>query len=120
MIKIHDYQCQNGHIHEQIVYNDERATTCKTCGAEAGRIISLPAIHTLETHFRGSRETNAHDGSYYDENLMKPHTNEPVLVKSMAHKRQLLKERGLYEKGESPARTKAQKKTVYVDGGRSI
>lgn len=118
MYKIYDYECDAcGRLApDTLVEGDVPQIAC-ACGQPMTRIISMPAIHTIETHLRGQRETTGYGGEYFDENLMGQDDTEPVRVKSLAHKKQLLKERGLYEKGEHPGRVKAHKRRKYSIGG---
>ena len=39
-IKIYDYQCVNGHIHEVFVHSSEEIVLCKTCGEPSKRLIT--------------------------------------------------------------------------------
>ena len=96
-----------------------RRTTPQRFYSQSGtttRLMSTPAVHTLETHFRGNWQEGAHDGEYYDENLMTQDDTKPVRVTSLAHKSRLLKERGLHEKGTHRGRTEAKKHRHYSIG----
>jgi len=86
--------------------------SCRECGKWALYVPTVGAIHTLATHFRGTGISYGED--YVDENLCDPRTRTPTVVTSLNHKRRLLKEYGLYEKGENAARAKALKRRVSV------
>jgi len=118
MPPLYEFQCRQAHLTEEVWDIDARPdiTLCGTCGHSARRIISQPVIQTLATSMAGVRGIDvAGDGSYVDHNM----GAEPVVVKDLAHKNRLLKERGLYQTGDtqrSKAADARKKKRVTVNG----
>lgn len=84
-----------------------KSIVCPACGGRATHSISMPVVQTLATHMRGVTGIEmGTDGSYVDENICHPKTGEPTLIRSKEHKKQMLKQYGLYQKEEfSPAVT---------------
>lgn len=77
---------------------------CAKCGGPTVRLISAPAIHTIETHFRGTKDPGikVDSGGYWDPNIV-DRSGKPQFVRSLSHKRRLLKENGLTETPRSEA-----------------
>ena len=100
-MKLKDYECRKCERLFEVLDEEKylKETIACECGAKADRLMSAPGIHTLETHMRGTRgfETEC-DGSYLDHELCASGSGKPTLVKSLKHKKQLLKDHGLYEK----------------------
>ena len=115
---VYEFECRQSHRTEEHWDVDDRPATtlCGECGKKAKRIISQPVIQTLATHMAGVRGIDvAGDGSYVDHNL----GPKPVVVRDLAHKNRLLKERGLYQTGDtqrSKAADARKKKRVTVNG----
>ena len=85
----YDLQCKNcGAIHENVFarIRDVESVLCHRCFSSTRVLLSpFTAVCDIE--------------AYMDENLASPDDGgKPVLVKSKQHKRQILKEKGLYEK----------------------
>lgn len=116
MLKLRDFRCDGcGHVHELLTdsSDDKRYIACD-CGGTAERIISMPAVHTLENHMRGTGE--GHGGEYLDYDLMDRKTGAPARITSVRQKERLLKERGLFIKGEHPNRKRWAKRPHSVSG----
>jgi putative FmdB family regulatory protein len=95
---LYEYMCPAGHGVTAVRKIDERndPMVCG-CGDEMERLLSLPTIHTVNTHLIG---TNIGDGTgYFDSNLRDRKTGKIPYISDMGQKRKLLKERGLFEYG---------------------
>lgn len=126
---IYVYECDQNHRQERFLPVSEymQQIRCLHCGKKAQQIITLPAIHTLGTFSQDildadvQRTRDPGDGSYFDPNIVNPKTGKPERITSKGQRERLLKQAGLYEKGESDrARDVAiarQKKTKYYTGG---
>lgn len=44
-MRVFDFRCPNGHIHERFVNDINQTVQCSTCGANAERLISTPTIN---------------------------------------------------------------------------
>ena len=70
---------------------------CIACHGRMDRGMTLPTVHTINTHLRG---TNLGDGmGYVDTNLTDRRTGRAPYITDLSQKRKLLKERGLFEYG---------------------
>jgi hypothetical protein len=124
-LKTYDYECDCG-VAELIVEYDERdQQICETCG-KGDRLMSAPPIHTLETHMRGYRnDTNSgrmgEQGHYnpsdkfVDENLTDARGN-PLSYSTLAEKKRLLKENGLYERTDPKPKRRSQRPMFFTGG----
>jgi hypothetical protein len=114
MLRLREFRCGDCEtVHEHLDDADTRQIACD-CGGVAERIISAPTIHTLSTHFSGTGMS--YGGDYVDENLCTKDTREPIRITSLNHKKRVMKELGLFEKGTHKGREKALKRShsVYV------
>src|SRR5512139_4165204 len=116
MLKLADFECPECGDVQEVMY-DHRETgsvMCQECDKPCDKLMSAPAIHTLETHFRGYR--GDHDkrsgaghwspasGEFIDENLCDKKTGKPLAYKSLREKDRLLEQQGLYARGEAKDR----------------
>jgi putative FmdB family regulatory protein len=116
---MYEYQCPAGHGMTAVRKIDERndPMTCG-CGKVMERAISLPTIHTINTHLRG---TNIGDGmGYFDSNLRDRRTGKVPYVTDLGTKRKLLKERGLFEYGNELPAAKQRQETERLNKRVSI
>lgn len=44
MKRIFEFVCEDGHVSEALVDSETRSISCKECGKEATRIISMPQV----------------------------------------------------------------------------
>jgi len=92
------------------MHGEEQYPTCTACGKRAGRIYSEQGIAEW------SREKGIFP--YIDENL----GHEPVEVRSQRHRRQLMREQNLHDRGPTEnSRIKARearRKTFHMGSGR--
>lgn len=100
MLKLHDYECEPcGRQFEALVDSYGEPVFCCNCGELAIKIMSAPAIHTLETHMRGYRGDSAEENyvpahGFRDVNLT-DEAGRPMCYNSLKEKNQLLEQRGL-------------------------
>ena len=106
MLKIFQWSCPAGCGEFEAITEGSELASCPECSlADCNKIITAPAIHTLESHFRGMRGDSADEqfvpghGGYRDLNLCDKKTGEPLVYNSLKEKRELLKKNGLFEKG---------------------
>lgn len=94
---MYQYECTAGHEFEDFRPMSERGRKVRcTCGKYARKVVTACAIHTLETHLRGTRGIQtACDGSYVDDNLFDRRTGKAPVVTSLKHKRELMKAKGV-------------------------
>lgn len=113
MLKIHDYECEHCDVRWEQLVEEHEVVGCGRCGDEAKKIMSAPAIHTLETHMRGYRGDGAEDAytpahGFRDPNLTDEH-GKPVVYSSLKEKNALLKKHGLEIKDSSRDWTKQKR-----------
>lgn len=115
--KIDDFRCD----HCERVFEDITApgglrnTRLCRCGEIATRIISAPAVQTIETHMRSATDSrvDAH-GGYHDYNLRDLKTGAVPYITSKAQKARIMREKGVVEMGSVPAdRERSRKGTIY-------
>jgi hypothetical protein len=122
VLRLHDFECPECGVWEALIDDDRRTTFCG-CGLEATRIISAPAIHTLETHMRGYQAHSAEEqwapghGGFRDVNLTDKAGN-PQVYSSLAEKNALLKKHGLAVKEPNKDRFRKRKsqRSMVFDG----
>lgn len=113
MLKLFDFECGKHGRFEDLVEGYPTKSECPTCGTESPKIMSAPAIHTLETHMRGY-QGDEHDGGFSpamgfrDPNLTDEH-GKPMVYSTLGEKRKLLKQRGLEQKDSSRDWTKQKR-----------
>lgn len=116
---VYEYECGAGHgmsAVRKIVERDD-PVTCG-CGERMKRIVSMPTIHTVNTHLRG---TKLGDGmGYYDSNLRDRRTGKVPYITSMDQKRKLLRERGLFEYGNELSAAKQRQEDDRLRARTSI
>ena len=90
----YDLKCQKCAVTHENVFariGDVESMVCHLCGGDTRVLLSPFAAHCdIE--------------EYLDENLASADDGKPVHVKSKKHKRELLKERGLFEKPDKNVR----------------
>ena len=125
MLKLADFECPEcGDIQEVMYDHREQGTvTCQDCNVACDKLVGAPAIHTLETHFRGYQGNQSFDkrtgagyynpshGEFIDENLCDKNTGKPLAYKSLREKEKLLHEQGLYAKEDVRSEKKDRFKT---------
>ena len=112
-LKLADFECPECHRVEELLYDNREETKplCGECHVECTKLMGRPAIHTLETHFRGYRgqdydrrngagHWSPASGEFIDENLCNRKTGEPLRYKSLREKERLLQEQKLFAKGD--------------------
>lgn len=122
MLKIFDYECPCG-VFEALVDGSEPQVVCAN-GHTAVKIMSAPALHTLETHMRGFRPSDSSEqwapghGGFRDVNLCDPRTGKPAVYSSLAEKKRLMKEYGVQQKEPTRDRFKKRKsqRSMVFDG----
>ncbi len=103
---IFDYDCERcGTVDEHFFVGGAlipETLVCGRCSGPTVRIMGAPMIHTVETHLRGIRDPgiSSDSGGYWDPNIV-DRSGKPQYVRSLAHKRALLKENGLSESSRS-------------------
>ena len=113
MLRIYDYECEDCGVFEKLVEAIDEKVTCE-CGKPAVKIMSAPAIHTLETHMRGYQAASSDEnfapghGGFRDVNLCDPVTGKPAVYSSLAEKKRLMKEYGVQQK--EPTRDRFKKR----------
>ena len=124
-LRTYDYECDCG-VHEHIVeYDDRDDVRCGRCG-QGERLMSAPPLHTLGTHLRGYRnETNSGkmgeqghynpSDSFLDENLTDA-AGRPQSYSTLAEKKRLMKENGLYERTDKKAKRRSQRPMFFTGG----
>lgn len=120
MLGVYEYLCEGGRRPHRIELTVSYAMRpeaywCREHNCAAPYTVSAPAVHSIESHLRGTT-INGSGGEYLDENIADPVTGKPTVIKSLAHKKQMLKRYGMEEKGENRERQKALKRTVYSHG----
>jgi len=114
MPPIFEYRCPIGHWIEDFQTLENRADVIECeCGLEAPRQISLPVIHTVETHF-GARNTSC--GEHVATDLEDPKTGKAPVISSLAEHERVMKERGVEEKPPSANALRAMKRRHTVSG----
>jgi hypothetical protein len=43
-MRVFDFRCENGHVHEQFVNDINQPVPCSTCGADTVRLVSTPTV----------------------------------------------------------------------------
>ncbi len=101
---LYEYECGKcGEWTEAVFPIAERPESIRCdCGARAAWRISTPALHTLDTFTREIRDpvvqrSRQCDGSYIDPNLSHNKDGTWTPITSPAHRRELMKQKGLYE-----------------------
>jgi putative FmdB family regulatory protein len=104
MLKLHDFECEECGLGFEALFEGGPtkpilAAACPACGGKAPKIMSAPAIHTLETHMRGYRGSSAEENfvpahGFRDVNLT-DEAGKPMCYNSLKEKNQLLEQRGL-------------------------
>ena len=124
MLRLHDYECTECGRVLEILVDTEGDDTPLHCGHEMERLISAPAIHTLESHMRGYRTGPGDEkfvpsyGEFRDENLC-DENGRPMTYTSPREKQRLLKERGLYEKGpvKEADKRRSERRMIFTREG---
>lgn len=125
MLRLYDYECEPcGRTFEAMVEAYDEAVFCNGCGGLATKIMSAPAIHTLETHMRGYQPHSAEEnfspghGGFRDINLCDPVTGKPAVYSSLAEKKALMKKFGVQQKEPTKDRFKMRKskRPMVFDG----
>ena len=100
----YDYMCKCGEVREAVAPIDLRpeAIPCECGGMAKFVILTAPALHTVASFTNGLRDPLVQrsidtDGSYVDPNLSYDKTGKVTRIKSMKHRDELMKARGLYE-----------------------
>lgn len=114
--KIDDYRCD----HCERVFEDItapgglRETRLCRCGEVARRIISAPALQTLETHLKGAQDTEVRHGGYFDYNLRDLKSGRVPFITSTAQKKRIMREKGVVEMGSVDGdRERSRRGTIY-------
>jgi putative FmdB family regulatory protein len=125
MLKLYDYECDNcGEQFEALVSGYDEMVFHEPCGAPGTKIMSAPALHTLETHMRGFRPTGSDEqwasghGGFRDVNLCNPRTGKPAVYNSLSEKKRLMKEYGVQQKEPTNDRFRKRKcqRSMIFDG----
>lgn len=101
-LKIHDFECPFcGERFERL--HDAREVVLCACGHVANRLMSAPAVQTVDTHMRGAKDTEIRHGGYHDYNLRDLKTGAVPFITSVAQKKRILRDKGLVEMGSIDA-----------------
>ena len=80
-LRLFDFQCANGHVHEELVPAEWRSVPCDQCDQPANRLVSMPQIKLdgvsgdfptatdkwekrRESHMRQERRNQERHGTY--------------------------------------------------------